>query len=288
MNRVILDKCFWRDPQCRRLVVFSRCLPRGANLRSCLREGIASHPRDARLLDAITTLFLRGRAAFKHRIAANAPFDPALLPYNQALLDYLAKEKGDGRHLVLATAANHTIANAVANHIGLFDEVVASDETQNLKGRAKAAALCARFGRRGFAYAGNDKSDLSVWEASGSALLVNVAPAIARRARNGLRRTEASDTTRIASISAHTMDELNGRMIACQLLVAGLIARVANDSRDPLRFLSDFRDEMRAVVAGVRIAGSENSERAREVAKQTVDELFSLMKPPSVDEAGSD
>ena len=79
------------------------------------------------------------------------------------------------------------------------------------------------------------------------------------------------------------MDELNGRMIACQLLIAGLIARVANDSADPLRFLSDFRDEMRAVVAGVRIAGSENSEHAREVAKQTVDELFSLMKPPSSD-----
>jgi hypothetical protein len=82
---------------------------------------------------------------------------------------------------------------------------------------------------------------------------------------------------------ALAMDELNGRMIACQLLVAGLIARVANDSKDPLRFLSDFRDEMRAVVAGVGIAGSENSERAREVAKQTVDELFSLMKPPSSD-----
>jgi hypothetical protein len=79
------------------------------------------------------------------------------------------------------------------------------------------------------------------------------------------------------------MDELNGRMIACQLLIAGLIARVANDSTDPLRFLSDFRDEMRAVVDGVRIAGSENSELAREVAKQTVDELFSLMKPPSSD-----
>ncbi len=26
------------------------------------------------------------------------------------------------------------------------------------------------------------------------------------------------------------MDELNGRMMACQLLITGLIARVANDS----------------------------------------------------------
>ena len=77
------------------------------------------------------------------------------------------------------------------------------------------------------------------------------------------------------------MEELNGRMIACQLLLAGLIARVANDSKDPLRFLTDFRDEIRAVVNGINIAGTKDSERARQVAKSTIDELFSLMKPPS-------
>ena len=77
------------------------------------------------------------------------------------------------------------------------------------------------------------------------------------------------------------MDELNGKMIACQILVTGLIARVANEQRDPLRFLTDFRDEIRAVVKGVNIAGMENTDRVRFVAQQTVDELFSLMKPPS-------
>jgi hypothetical protein len=79
------------------------------------------------------------------------------------------------------------------------------------------------------------------------------------------------------------MEELNGRMIACQILVAGLIARVANDSKDPLRFLSDFRDEIHAVVRQVRIAGALDSERVRQYAGATVDELFSLMKPPSSD-----
>jgi hypothetical protein len=79
------------------------------------------------------------------------------------------------------------------------------------------------------------------------------------------------------------MDELNGKMIACQILVTGLIARVANEQRDPLRFLTDFRDEIRAVVKGVNIAGQENTERVRYIAQQTVDELFSLMKPPSSD-----
>lgn len=77
------------------------------------------------------------------------------------------------------------------------------------------------------------------------------------------------------------MDELNGKMIACQILVAGLIARVANDSRDPLAFLSDFRDEIKAVVNGININGLDNTDRVRAIAQQTVDELFSLMKPPS-------
>ncbi len=77
------------------------------------------------------------------------------------------------------------------------------------------------------------------------------------------------------------MDELNGRMIASQLLIAGLIARVANDSNDPLSFLSDFRDEMRAVVSQIRIAGSDDDSRTREIARATLDELFALMKPPS-------
>jgi hypothetical protein len=80
------------------------------------------------------------------------------------------------------------------------------------------------------------------------------------------------------------MDELNGKMLACQILITGLIARVANNSPDPLRFLTDFRDEIKAVVKGVNIAGmEENTDHVRQVAQITVDELFSLMKPPSTD-----
>ena len=79
------------------------------------------------------------------------------------------------------------------------------------------------------------------------------------------------------------MDELNGRMIACQLLITGLTARVANNSSDPLRFLTDFRDEIRAVVKGINIAGMDNTDRVRQIAQKNIDELFALMKPPSSD-----
>jgi len=36
-------------------------------------------------------------------------------------------------------------------------------------------------------------------------------------------------------------------------------------------------------VKGVNIAGIDNSDRVRQVAQSTIDELFSLMKPPSED-----
>ena len=79
------------------------------------------------------------------------------------------------------------------------------------------------------------------------------------------------------------MEELNGRIMACQILITGLIAKVANNSPDPLRFLTDFRDEIKAVVRQVNIAGADDATGVRQTAQRTVDELFSLMKPPSTD-----
>jgi hypothetical protein len=107
------------------------------------------------------------------------------------------------------------------------------------------------------------------------------APAVvtARRIRHSL--VKADITADNANNPECNMDELNGRMIACQILITGLIARVANESPDPLRFLTDYRDEIKAVVRGINIAGMKNTDRVRQSALQTVDEMFSLMKPPS-------
>ncbi len=48
------------------------------------------------------------------------------------------------------------------------------------------------------------------------------------------------------------MDELNGRMIACQILITGLIARASRYSSAILTFTSDC-DEIHAVVSQIRI-----------------------------------
>ncbi|MCJ2133291.1 hypothetical protein MKK69_04290 [Methylobacterium sp. J-026] len=79
------------------------------------------------------------------------------------------------------------------------------------------------------------------------------------------------------------MNELNGRMLGLQILLTGVIARMAGEKRDPVGFLTEFRDEIQAVVRGIRIAGSDDEAAMRAQALGAIDELFSLMKPPSQD-----
>lgn len=80
------------------------------------------------------------------------------------------------------------------------------------------------------------------------------------------------------------MDELNGRMLASQIMIAALVARLANESREPLRFITEYRDEVLAVIDGITIGGHSDPIRVRQAARNSANELFSLMKPPHPDE----
>src|ERR1700688_921279 len=131
---------------------------------------------------ALLTLFTKGRAAMKRAVAEIEPIDAATLPYNGELLDYLRIEKGRGRKLILVTASDRATADAVNTHLQLFDKVLASDGVCNLKGEKKALALVDLFGEQGFAYAGNDSSDLAVWRRAKSAIIVNASRSVAAKA----------------------------------------------------------------------------------------------------------
>jgi 4-hydroxybenzoate polyprenyltransferase len=147
-----------------------------------LADSVASLSGNPGFFRALGALLSRGRAAFKHEVAKAAKLDVETLPYNEDLIAYLQGQREAGRYLVLATAADHSIALGVANHLRLFDEVIASDGVHNLKGSSKAEALVERFGEQGFAYAGNDASDIAVWKHASSAILVNTASSVARKA----------------------------------------------------------------------------------------------------------
>jgi 4-hydroxybenzoate polyprenyltransferase/phosphoserine phosphatase len=131
-------------------------------------------------LPAVLVLLARGVAAFKVGVAAEVVLDIARLPFNEDLLARLRAERARGRRIYLASAAARRYAEAVADELGLFDGVFASDPGSNLKGAEKARALCAAFGRGGFDYAGNSTADLDVWQAAGGVLAVNAAPALLR------------------------------------------------------------------------------------------------------------
>lgn len=113
-----------------------------------------------------------GRAALKRALCGLATIEVETLPIRGELLAYLGDQKSRGRALHLATAADRSIAVRVAESVGLFDGVYATDGDLNLKGRAKAEALTAAF-PDGFSYAGDSNADLAVWKCAESAVVVS-------------------------------------------------------------------------------------------------------------------
>jgi len=114
----------------------------------------------------------KGRAYLKHKVAEKAVVDPALLPYNEEFLDFLKDEKKKGRSLVLITATDEKLALPVAEYLGIFDEVYASQGKVNLKGKNKSHLLIEKYGEGGFDYAGNSTADYPVWADSFHSVVV--------------------------------------------------------------------------------------------------------------------
>jgi hypothetical protein len=124
----------------------------------------------------------RGRAHLKRQLARHAAFDVADLPYHTRLIEWLRQEKAAGRSLILVTAADQSMGERVAAHVGVFDEVIGSDGIRNLRGHTKREHLTRRFGKGGYDYAGNSSVDLQVWPDVRAAVVVNARPGVVERA----------------------------------------------------------------------------------------------------------
>ncbi len=116
--------------------------------------------------------FSRGKAFLKSQVAKRVTLDATALPYNQSLLSFLRAERDNGRPLYLATGAHETIAQAIAEHLGLFSQVFSTTDDVNLSPRTKADVLRSHFGDGQFAYAGNSLGDRVVWDAAGERVMV--------------------------------------------------------------------------------------------------------------------
>lgn len=115
---------------------------------------------------------LKGRANLKAKLAEHYTFDASALPYRQEVLELVRSQKEAGSEVYLATASNEIIAKKIAEHLGYFNAVLASNEKNNLKGKSKLEALQQTLAGRSFDYIGDSKADLLVWQASQTAYVV--------------------------------------------------------------------------------------------------------------------
>jgi 4-hydroxybenzoate polyprenyltransferase/phosphoserine phosphatase len=115
---------------------------------------------------------LKGKAFFKQQLASHLPLDAALLPYNESVIAFLARERRRGRHIILATASDRLAAERVARHVGVFSDVLASDGRSNLAGRVKLSAILRHADGMAFDYIGNSLTDLPICQKASTAFLV--------------------------------------------------------------------------------------------------------------------
>lgn len=127
---------------------------------------------------------VRGKGFFKHQVARRVHLDVTSLPYFQPLLSYIVREHQTGRQLMLVTAAEMGLAQKIADHLGIFSEVIATHGSVNMKGIRKRDVLIEKYGEKGFDYAGNERVDLKVWAHANSAIVVTSSERLVRQVRN--------------------------------------------------------------------------------------------------------
>lgn len=120
----------------------------------------------------ILLLAIFDRARFKAKLSQLSAPDPTTLPYRREVLSYLAEEQARGRTIILLSYANQRTAQAVAQHLGLFADVIAVSDGRNLTPSDMARLLCARFGPGQFDYVGQKSSGLGLWRTARRAVLV--------------------------------------------------------------------------------------------------------------------
>jgi 4-hydroxybenzoate polyprenyltransferase len=130
---------------------------------------------------------LKGKAALKFEVASRVHIDPASLPYREDLLEFLKAESSRGRKVYLATASHKILVRPMADQLGFISGVLATDESGNLKGTAKAKAIEKHTEGKPYTYVGNASADLPVWARATEVIIVQPSVRVRQAMRRGLR-----------------------------------------------------------------------------------------------------
>lgn len=154
----------------------------GDTLRLSLVRLVRQRPWVALLLPFVA---LTGRAQFKRYVSDRVALPPESLPYRPDVVAFVRRERAGNRRIILATAADRRIADAVAEHLALFDSIIASDGRHNAKGPGKLASIRAHLADSQFDYVGDSMADVPVFRAARRSYLVCPRPALRAAVRDG-------------------------------------------------------------------------------------------------------
>ena len=147
----------------------------------------------------------QGKIELKTHLAKATQIDVAVLPYNLPVLELIKNARAEQRVIVLATASHHTLAEQIAEHLQLFDLVLATNSERNLTANTKRDELIEHFGEFGFDYVGNSHDDISVWSAARYAYVVDPEHGVLRKAQalgNVKQTIHSNNSTLKSCISA--------------------------------------------------------------------------------------
>jgi len=138
-------------------------------LFECFWAGLGKDP-----INVIKTsvAHFRTPAVLKAKLAQIAEVNTGLMPVVPQVKEMAQAAHAEGREVVLASASDQSQVKRLAADYDLSETVFASDGDTNLKGSAKAAALVEAYGQAGFDYAGNEPTDMPIWEKARKAIVV--------------------------------------------------------------------------------------------------------------------
>ena len=108
-----------RAGQSRPLIVDVGCVLRHDDLTT--EVAISEICRDPHAAFTLVTALMRGRVAFRHRIAQASEFDAGRLSYRSDTVNFLLRKLGEGRPVYLASDRyGSSLVEAIAQHLGVF------------------------------------------------------------------------------------------------------------------------------------------------------------------------
>jgi 4-hydroxybenzoate polyprenyltransferase len=104
------------------------------------------------ILALLPLWLLSGRAALKSRLARLANIDASVVPYPAEAVSVIRNVRDEGRPVWLITRNHVRYANAIGDHLGPFERVLAATDEVNLAEREKRLRLEQLLGAGGFEY----------------------------------------------------------------------------------------------------------------------------------------